>query len=61
LNLETSNIVKIVAALTALLTAISGLFIALRGGDDPPYNYTVIHLDSQKAYEDFLNNHPSGK
>tara|TARA_R110002020_G_scaffold104207_2_gene243928 strand:+ start:646 stop:831 length:186 start_codon:yes stop_codon:yes gene_type:complete len=59
LNLDTSTIVKIIAALTALLTAISGLFISLRSGnDDPPYSYTVIHLDSQQAYEKFLNSHP---
>jgi len=55
-----STLIKILGAITALIAAVSGLLVALRsGGDSVPY--TVIHLDSPKAYSDFLENHPAGK
>jgi len=54
-----STILKVLGAVTALLAAISGLLVALRSGDSEPYNYTVIHLNSEKAYSEFLSNHPA--
>ncbi len=54
-----STLVKVLGAVTALIAAISGLLIALRGGDSEPYSYTVIHLNSSEAYDEFLSNHPA--
>ena len=56
--MSSTNLVKIIGAITALIAAVSGLLIALRGGSDP-VPYTTIILNSEEAYSEFLNNHPA--
>ena len=54
--------VKLITAITGLLVAIGTLVgaitVTLGGGDDKGYSYTTIILDSEEAYEKFLNGHP---
>ena len=56
-----SNAVKLIGAVTALLVALTGLWMAIMGGDAPtlPTGITVV-LDSPAAFADFIANHPAG-
>ena len=56
-----SNAVKLLGAVTALMVALTGLWMAIMGGDAPtlPTGITVV-LDSPAAFADFIANHPAG-
>jgi len=49
-----------VGAITALLVALTGLWLAVMGDDAPPApsGITVV-LDSPEAFAHFIDNHPS--
>ena len=56
-----SNAVKLLGAVTALLVALTGLWMAVMGGDAStlPTGITVV-LNSPQAFADFIANHPAG-
>lgn len=53
---------KLIGAVTALLVALTGLWMAVLGGDavTTPVGITVI-LDSPEAFAEFISNHPAGR
>tara|TARA_Y100000310_G_scaffold61038_1_gene56320 strand:+ start:107 stop:283 length:177 start_codon:yes stop_codon:yes gene_type:complete len=55
-----SDLTKLVGAVTALLVALTGLWLAVMGDDAPPapVGVTVV-LDSPEAFAYFIENHPS--
>jgi len=55
-----SDFTKLVGAVTALLVALTGLWLAVMGDDAPPapHGITVV-LDSPEAFAHFIDNHPS--
>ena len=54
------DLTKLVGAVTALLVALTGLYLAVMGDDAPPtpHGITVV-LDSPEAFAHFIDNHPS--
>ena len=55
-----SSAVKLLGAITALVVAVTGLWVAISGGDASlPAGITVV-LDSPQAFHDFIANHPAG-
>lgn len=57
-----SNATKLVGAITALVVAVTGLYVGVFGGDAPtaPVGITVV-LDSPEAFATFIENHPAGR
>ena len=54
-----SNAVKLLGAITALVVAVTGLWVAISGGDASlPAGITVV-LDSPEAFRDFIQHHPA--
>lgn len=54
-----SHAVKLLGAITALVVAVTGLWVAISGGDGAlPAGITVV-LDSPEAFHDFIANHPA--
>tara|TARA_Y100001963_G_scaffold144331_1_gene216332 strand:- start:464 stop:640 length:177 start_codon:yes stop_codon:yes gene_type:complete len=50
---------KVIAAITALIVAVTGLIAAFGFGGDPGAAGVIVVLDSPQAFETFLANHPS--
>jgi len=56
-----SNAVKLLGAITALLVALTGLWVAIAGDDAAPApRGVVVILDSPEAFAHFIENHPAG-
>jgi len=52
-----NNIIKILGAVAALITAIGGLIIALRGGgESTPQPITTIIIQESGDYQNFVEN-----
>ena len=48
-----------VGAITVLLVAVTGLYVAISGGDAPPPVGITVVLDSPEAFRDFIQHHPA--
>ena len=55
-----SDLTKLVGAVTALLVALTTLYVTVLGDDasPAPHGITVV-LDSPEAFAHFIDNHPS--
>ena len=55
-----SDLTKLVGAITALLVALTGLWLAVMGDEaSPAPSGVMVVLDSPEAFAHFIDNHPS--
>ena len=51
-----NRLTKVIGAITALIASITGLLVALRGGDSSPQPITHIIIQEVGDYQNFVDN-----
>lgn len=51
-----NRLTKVIGAITALIASVTGLLVALRGGDSAPQPITHIIIQEVGDYQNFVDN-----